>query len=235
MTNARIIIPFRDRGIDPYRPLNLAYVARWWADRIDIPVTVMDDGRNGTDPFNRSACYNLAVDRHPDVDVFVFTESDVFCDPNQILNAIDVAAQAPGLVVAFSRFMEIDEENSVRVRDGWRHDNVPAHQIREEKGSNGAINVLSRETYGLVGGYDSTFSSAWFDDDAMARAFDICCGPTRFIDGNVYHLFHASGGRQGAVTTAEDRAATERNKRRWELYRAATTPDEIRHLTAGGS
>jgi hypothetical protein len=230
---AILVIPYRDRGIDPYRPLNLKYVTNWWADRIHLPVIVTGDGRAGQEPFNRSACYNQAVDLHPNVDVFVFAESDVFCDPDQIHSAIDIATQAPGLVVGFSRFMEINEADSIRVREGQPHDTVPATQIRGDKGSNGAINVISRDTYNLVGGYDETFSSAWWDDTAMGRAFDICCGPTRYVDGQVFHLFHASGGRAGAVTTEADRAATEANRRRYEQYLQATTPEQIRVLTGG--
>lgn len=230
---AALVIPFRDRGIDPYRPLNLEFVTKWWAQQgIPWPVYVVDDGRTGDVPFNRSASYNLAVAAHPEVDVFVFTESDVFCDPQQIADGIELARQAPGLVVGFSRFLEITELGSIAVRSGeLGYAEAPVNQIRADYGSNGAINIVSRQTLELIGGYDESFSAAWWDDTAMEIAFDICCGPTRFTDGPVFHLFHASGGRAGAVTTDADREATERNRQRWELYRAARTPEDIRTLT----
>ncbi|HEX7425479.1 MAG TPA: glycosyltransferase family 2 protein, partial [Mycobacterium sp.] len=41
-------------------------------------------------------------------------------------------------------------------------------------------------------------------------------------------------GLGGSHLTAEDKAATARNKERLELYRQATTPERIRELTAGG-
>lgn len=231
---AALIIPFRDRGIDPYRPLNLEFVTGWWAQHGCWPVYVVDDGRTGTEPFNRSAAYNRAVAAHPEVDTFVFTESDVFCDPEQIVQGVELAQQAPGLVVGFSKFLEITELGSIAVRTGeLGYDEAPVNQIRVDRGSNGAINIISRETYEMVSGYDESFSAAWFDDDAMERAFDICCGRTRYVDGPVFHLFHASGGRAGAASTAADRAATERNRLRWELYRRATTPEQIRALTMG--
>lgn len=231
---AALVIPFRDRGIDPYRPQNLQFVTDWW-DRHDVqPVIITNDGRTGDLPFNRSASYNLAFSQHPDVNVFAFVESDVFCDPQQISEGIETARQRPGLVVGFSKFLEIDEQDSIRVRGGTiAHDEASVTQIRGDYGSNGAINIISRETYNLVGGYDETFSSAWWDDSAMIRAFEICCGPTRYIDGPAYHLFHASGGRAGAVTTEADRAATEANRQRYQKYLAAQTPAQIRELTAG--
>ena len=231
---AALVIPFRDRGIDPYRPLNLEFVTDWWGRYGIWPVYIVGDGRSGDLPFNRSAAYNIAVAEHPNVDVFVFTESDVFCDTIQIAQGIDAARTRPGLVVGFSKFLEIDERDSVDVRSGGiAFDAASVTQIRGDYGSNGAINIVSRATLELVGGYDESFSSAWWDDSAMIRAFQICCGPVRYIDGPVYHLFHASGGRTGAVTTEADRAATAANKQRYQRYLQAHTPDQIRALTAG--
>lgn len=231
---AVLVIPYRDRGIDPYRPQNLTFVTQWWKTYGNWPALVTGDGRTG--PFCRSACYNHAVGDNPSADVFIFAEADVFCDPAQIAQGIDAARQRPGLVVGFSKFLEISEQDSIGVRDGTiAHDTATMTQIKGDYGSNGAINIISRATYDLVGGYDECFSSAWFDDRAMAQAFEICCGPIRYIDGPVYHLFHASGGRPGAVATDQDRAATARNKARWKLYKQATTPERIRELTRGGS
>lgn len=235
VTTAAIFTPFRDRGIDPYRPQNLEFVTTWWAEHSGFPIHVVDDGRSGTEPFNRSACYNKAVAEHPEVDVFVFAESDVFCDPAQIVEGVELAASAPGLVVPFARFLEISEADSIRVRAGeLEHTDAEVKQIRGDYGSDGAINILSRDTYNLVGGYDPSFSSAWWDDSAMRIAFDVCCGPTRFTSGNVFHLFHASGGRKGAVATAEDLVATAENRKRYLRYKRARTPEQIRRLTRGG-
>lgn len=234
MTTA-LVIPFRDRGIDPCRPLNLEFVSRWWTrSGIPWPLYVVSDGRVGNSPFNRSAAYNLAIADHPEVDVFVFIESDVFCGSDQIANGIELAQRAPGLVVGFSRFLEVSESDSVKVRAGDIDvTEAEVKQIRDDYGSNGAVNIVSRRALDMVGGYDESFSAAWWDDSAMKIAFDICCGPTRFVEGDLFHLFHKSGGRPGAVTTQEDRAATQRNKERWLKYKRATTPRQIRRLTRG--
>lgn len=234
--NIAVIIPFRDRGKDPNRPANLVRVLEHWRDfRITqgATVTVVDDGRCGYESFNRSAAYNRGAS-YTDADVLVYSESDLLVDADQILRACDQAVSAPGLVVPFSRFMAITEDDSEWVRD---HTLAPhearATQVRGDRQSIGAVNVVSREALSLIGQYDESFDGAWYDDDAMCRAFEVCCGPTRFIDGPGYHLYHLPGASGDHLTDA-DRAATERNKARYQLYRQATTPERIRELTAGG-
>lgn len=230
--NIAVIIPFRDRGKDPLRPANLKRVLLHWA-AMGIEIHVVGDSRSGYESFNRSAAYNRGAG-YTDADVLVFSESDLIVDWLQIRQACDLAASAPGLVVPFSRFMAITEEDSQRIRDlALEPCDARADQVRGDRQSIGAVNVVSRESLSLIGQYDESFEGAWYDDDAMCRAFGVCCGPTRFIDGPGYHLYHLPGASGDHLTDA-DRAATERNKARYQLYRQATTPERIRELTAGG-
>jgi hypothetical protein len=66
----------------------------------------------------------------------------------------------------------------------------------------------------------------------MKIAFDIAAGPTRWVEGSVYHLYHLSGGK-GAHLSREDRVATSRNRLRLRKYMQARTPEQIRSLTTG--
>jgi len=233
MTKVAFIIPFRDRGRDPRRPANLQRVLKHW-DGYGEPVLVVDDGRGEDAQFNRSAAYNRAV-AQTDADVLVFTESDLIVPYDQIDRGIAEAISAPGLVVPFSKFLAITEEDSVAVRE-FRLDPAAAqaNQIRADYKSIGAVNIVSRESLNRIGQYDEGFEGAWYDDDAMELAFRVCCGPTRFVDGPGFHLYHLSGGG-GAHLTAEDKAATERNKARFNQYRRARTPEQIRALTSGAA
>ncbi|QBI97467.1 glycosyltransferase [Mycobacterium phage Schatzie] len=228
---AAVVIPFRDRGRDPLRPANLKRVLQHW-EGFNAPVFVVDDGRSGEASFNRSAAYNRGA-AMTDADVIVYSEADLIVDFRQIVAGIKLAAEKPGLVVPFSRFMAMAESDSIEVRKG----NLPPHladaqQIRGERRSIGAVNIVSREALHLIGQYDECFEGAWHDDDAMELAFRITCGPTRFVDGPGYHLYHLPGAQGGHLSDA-DRAATAANKRRWELYLEAKTPERIRELTAG--
>lgn len=226
-----VIIPFRERdGGDPLRRQNLDRVIKHWAEYAD-EVIVADDGRTGDAQFNRSAAYNRGV-ADTAADMLIFAEADLIVSLDQIERAVIAAAAAPGMVVPFSWFMAIDEYDSRLVR-AQKADpaDCAATLVKGHRQSIGAVNVLSRETLDLVGGgYDEKFEGAWYDDDAMKIAFDIAAGPTRFVEGSGYHLWHLSGGRGGHLSRA-DRLATTRNRVRLQLYRRARTPEQIVALT----
>lgn len=224
-----VVIPFRDRGTDPLRTANLMCVIEHWEESHRDPPYVVTDGRSGAAQFNRSAAYNRAV-RDIDLDLFVFTESDMLIDWQQISDAVVEAMTAPGLVVPFTQYHYLGEEASARVRAGADPATVPAERVHDGGTSIGAINVVSRATLEKVGRWDECFEGSWFDDNAMRRAFDVCAAPTRWITGPAYHLYHLPGW-SGEHLTSEDKAATERNRARWVKYQQAHTPEDIRALT----
>lgn len=225
-----VIIPFRDRGTDPLRSANLKRVLHEWHTFAGMPKPIVEhDGRtNGQ--FNRSTAYNRAVAR-TNADVLVFAESDMVLPPSQIHAGITAAMESPGLVVPFTQYRYLSPRDSERVRN---HETDPMwctpSSVMDNGTSIGAINIVSRKTLELVGRWDECFEGSWYDDRAMCRAFEICCGPTRYITGPAYHLFHLPGFK-GDHLTVEDRQATARNKHRWKLYRQARTPEQIRALT----
>jgi len=230
--NVAIVIPFRDRGMDPLRPANLRCVIQHW-DSCDVPVWLSDDGRVGDAQFNRSQAYNRGA-WFVDADVVVFAEADMLVPYNQIQQAVAMAAAAPGLVVPFIQYRYLTPEDSglVRAHDIEPGDCIP-ESIMDNGESIGAINVVSRETLDAIGQWDEVFEGAWYDDVAMKIAFEVCAGPTRWVDGPAWHLWHKPG-LGGSQLTEEDKAATARNKGRLELYRQASSRERIRELTAGG-
>lgn len=227
-----VIIPFRDRGTDPLRQANLTAIRRHWRGYTSDALAIVTDGRNGDDQFNRSAAYNLGVRMCPEAQVYVFTESDMLIEAEQINQAVELALSAPGLIVPFTQYRYLSEDDSAAVRAGQPPASVEPEWTMDNGRSVGAINVLSAETMALVGQFDEVFEGSWYDDRAMARAFDITAGPTRYVDGPGYHLYHRPGWA-GPNLTPEDRAATARNRARFALYAQAATPERIRQLTAG--
>ena len=238
-----VVIPFRDRGIDPLRQANLNRVASHWAG-YGFGVYVSSDGRKDDEQFNRSAAYNRAVadltdggyrttkdDESPEV--FIFAESDMLIpDVDQIKLAIALAKASPGLVVPFRRYCYLSQEDSELVRNGTDPWSRTPESTMEGGKSIGAINVVSQHSLELIGQWDEKFEGNWYDDNAMQRAFDVCCGPTRWVDGPAYHLYHLPGWKGDHLSDA-DRAATERNKHRYSLYLTTADPNGIRELTLG--
>jgi hypothetical protein len=227
---AAVIIPFRDRGDDPLRALNLRRVLDHWQDT-EMRILVVDDGRwRQWVQFNRSAAYNNGA-ATTTAEILVFAEADMIVPHNQIVRAVGLAAEKPGLVVPFTRQVKLNREESELVR--LREKNPWEFTPKIVVGNNyGCVNVLSRETLKAVGGWDQAFEGNAHDDAAMWRAFEVVAGPTRFVDGPAYHLYHQEAIRPDATEAAK--AAAERNYRRMQMYMQAKTPEEIRHLTSGG-
>lgn len=242
-----VVIPYRDRGSDPLRPANLKRVLEHWAT-FDAPVTVVSDGLDGDQPFNRSQAYNYAI-RSSDADIFVLTEADMLIDHEQIHRGIYAATQ-PGVVIPFTQRNELTPEHSELVRTGTPPTPRMPADIKYAPRRIGAINIISRHTYNQVGQFDPAMLGNWWDDRSMELAFEMCTAPTRWIDANgqaftktelrtgtpqpavAYHLYHLPG-HAGTHLTSEDRAATASNQQRFKRYRRAQTPEQIRHLTAG--
>lgn len=224
-----VVIPFRSRGNDPLREQNLVRVLMDWRENGYEPI-VVSDGRRGSDAFCRSAAYNQAV-QMVEADVYVFSEADMLIQPEAVEMAVDLAVEKPGLVIPFSEFRSLGERDSRLIRHFVTDpSSCLTKVVRGYRGSIGAINVVSRESYDLIGAYDEQFEGAWYDDDAMKIAFEICCGPTRWVNGPAYHLYHLPSGNGDHLTSGE-RVATMSNRRRFRKYQSASTADEIRTLT----
>lgn len=231
------VIPFRDRGLDPLRRANLEHVTAYLLHLGLGNIIIVSDGREGDAPFSRSAAYNrgakIAYADGNTANIITFYESDMLVPKPQLEQAITLAAAKPGLVIPFTTYHYLDAASSARVRDGDLKAEICVPESFLDNGrAVGAVNVLSWESLHLVGQWDETFEGSWYDDRAMARAFEVCCGPTRYVDGVGRHLYHVPGWK-GEHLSDEDKRATRRNKARFDLYKQAQTSWDIRKLTKG--
>lgn len=235
MPDFDLIIGHRDRGRDPNRVANLVSAISWWRDAGIEPI-IVDDGRTGDAQWCRHAAYNRGAQQST-ADVLVYSEADMLLDPAQVLEGVRLASSAPGLVVPFSKFMEMSESDSILVRARQiPPGEAQARQVRGECRSIGAVNIVSRETLATIGRFDEGYSGHAFDDDATEYAFRICTGrATRFVHGPAWHQWHVPGAFYATPeSTQADRAATAANKQRYQRYLQAHTPDQVRALTTGG-
>lgn len=228
---AVVVVPFRDRGVDPLRLQNMEAVLAWW-EGAPWPVHVVDDGRTGDAQFNRSAAYNRGADlaRGLGAGVVIYTEADMLIPHEQVALAIDEAAERPGLVVPFTTYNYLSPVDAARVRQGANLASVVPASTMDDGASMGAVNVVSTDSLTAIGRWDERFEGNWYDDNAMERAFAVCCGVRRHVPGPAWHLYHLPGWTGDHLTEA-DREATEANRQRWLRYEAATTPEQIRALT----
>lgn len=227
----KVFVPFRLReGADLRRSLNLEIVQAWWYTHGFEPI-IVDDGGSGDDQFNRHKAYNAAVRDHKDVDVFVFTEADMLIHPDQINKAVEMARSAHGLVVPFTEyrylsdsvtgfvrdtFMDMDTKTlaewwSLPANDGHSIFDLKPESIIDRGKSIGAVNVVSRGTLNITGGFTEATRGNWYDDNIIEEGFAFLSRKTRNVKGPAVHLYHLPG-HKGDHLTDEDRAATAHNK-----------------------
>jgi hypothetical protein len=200
-------------------------MAWWWAH--GLTPTVVDDGLSGDAQFNRHRAYNHAVASHPDVDVFIFTEADMLLPIHAVEHAVEMAHEQPGLVVPFTQYRYMSDETTAQIRNQFHdwtpeelmismHNGYPfglAPESTMEQGKSiGAVNVMSRQTLEMTGGFTEATSGNWYDDRIIEEGFKFLTGqPTRWVDGPAVHLYHLPGW-SGEHLTEADKEATRRNR-----------------------
>lgn len=232
MSNA-FVVAFRDRGVDQFRKRNFDYVTEYVRGLGLGPLFIVDDGREGPQPFCRHAAYNIGSDLAftAGARTITYWEADMIVPRQQVVDGIAAALEAPRLVVPFNVRHEYDAEQSEQIMADANPDSFTAPVIKHAPRRIGAVNIISRDAYEAIGCWDEQHSGNWWDDRAMGIAFQICTGnPEKWIQGPSRHLYHLPG-YAGSHLTDEDRVATERNRQRWLKYRRATTPEQIRELT----
>ena len=226
----KIIIPFRDRGTDPRRAENLEIVQAWWYTH-GYNVHVVSDGLKGDAPFNRHRAYNRATDLFRDTRMFVFAEADMLIHPHQIEKAVALADETPGLVVPFTQYRYLSESMTEVLREDYRRTGNErlAEWWKREPGeqsvfdltpestmdggrSIGAVNVVSRVTLDLTGGFTEATHGNWYDDNIIEEGFAYLSRyGTRWVNGPAVHLYHLPG-HKGDHLSDLDRRATAHNK-----------------------
>lgn len=226
-----VVIPFRDRGIDPRRGANLEVVTAWWHAHGFDPI-IQSDGGQGDQQFNRHRAYNRAVSGNPHTNVFVFTEADMLIPPAQILTAIRLAVRKHVLVVPFTQYRYLSDGKTEILRDLY-YDQTPEfladwwaqpvdgdrsifmtepEATMDDGKSIGAVNVVSRETLQLTGGFTEATEGNWYDDRIIEEGFAYMTGNrTAFVPGPAVHLYHLPG-HAGDHLSDADKRATQRNR-----------------------
>lgn len=230
--HTQVIIPFRLReGADPRRQANLDIVHAWWYAHGFEP-QIVSDGLVGDAQFNRHRAYNRAVEMFPETEVFVFTEADMLIHPSQILAAVKRADEKPGLVVPFTQYRYLSDANTEAFRsfyydlpndvtaEFWSQPVTSPTSIFEwvpesvmDNGTSiGAVNVVSRKTLEITGGFTEATKGNWYDDRIIEEGFAFLTGQhTRYVEGPAVHMYHLPG-HKGAHLSQADKMATAKNK-----------------------
>ena len=216
-----ILVPFKSFG-DTDRDLNWSWIrARFESLHPEWELCVGESDQ----PFNRGAAINHAASQASG-DIFYISDADCFVYPEQAEVAVRWASEAPGAVVAATRWVALERTITWQVR-------TSAHDFRfaseppawcDVVGTVSGCVAVSRESFEAVGGYPPGFDGWGFEDNCFWYALETLVAQGRRLEGDMWHLWHLS---------ARDPESPQfkHNERLNELFgNAYGKPDEMRRL-----
>lgn len=174
--------------IVPWRASDARREASWKRVQHEWEGWDLFTGDDGGEPFSRGGSINLAVREHP-ADVYVIADADTLIGREQVETAVELAAYAPGLVVAFDRFAYLTEQGTQQVLDGHQGSWEPLLGFTLNDTVSSCI-ALSHDTWETAGGFDPRFRAWGYEDVQLEIVCATLANPTRRIPGTAWHLYH---------------------------------------------
>lgn len=245
-----VIIPFRE-GDDKTRDRVFRAVVKYYERCLpEAEIIIAVDPLNAY-PFNKSAAINAGVYQSTGK-VIAVVDADCYIDcdrlrliTKEIIEAVDNGERL--WYIPYERFYRINkrttleilprlEERSVldSLGDPPSPDKLDPSPAKHSTGHHyGAlIQVMPREAFDLVNGWDVIFSGWGSEDISMMFAVDTLYAPHKVFDGPVYHLWHDI--KFGSYQFTRMWIGQESPEQNWDLARtykiANGWPDLMRQL-----
>lgn len=213
-----VIVPWRDT-VDrkPARDYVLARID----DTID-PLCIVEADDPG-EPFNRGRALNAGVFEsdaswlYPP-ETLVFHDADMIVPVEAMLAAIEAVERGAALVVPFTRLVGLTGAASELVMEGrspfgpWGADQI---DLLWERKSQGGVNVLRREAFETVSGFDERFAGWGGEDAGFVAAVETLVGPVEYVESTAIHLWHAHADDRGGRQTSQNLALAQAYERAW--------------------
>lgn len=227
-----VLVP---RRADPERDHLWEWARRFWVAQVGLPIF---EGWHCDGPFNRSAAINQASVAAGEWDVAVVIDADVVLWPKMVEGALKQAEQTGGPVLAYTERDQLTSQGTPQVlaQNPATVDLRAAPRLWRRwvrgrlRGSCSSANVVTRELWDRVGGFDERFVGWGYEDIAFRVACETLSGVEMTkIPGVLFHLWHTvSEGNQPASPTMLA------NKARCDRYLAARWNEEMmREVLAG--
>lgn len=186
-----VLIPWVDRGC-PHRRRAYDFVRAYWRETLPNAEILV----SSPEPFDWGAALNRAAARASD-GILLHSDPDSIVPAAQARQALELAAASDGLVVAFDRFLYLNEGPTVELLEGRSigigddpEDFIEADCHDHGPGGVGNVTAYSRRTWELAGGYDERFGTWGGADGAFAYACGALVAPLRRVPGPMFHCWH---------------------------------------------
>lgn len=192
-----VLIPYQSDGNGP-RDAALEWVLGYYARSMPGAQICIGEITGSGERFSRSKAINIAY-RQASKDILVIADSDIVYDPD-LLRASATLVTSGQWVIPFSRILRLNEPTSrllQRHESRWPLAVKPETLAETATGFVGGFNVLDRNAYETVGGYDERFIGWGGEDEAFAYALDTLVSPHIRLDGEMVHFWHPFVGPDG--------------------------------------
>jgi hypothetical protein len=188
----RLILP--RRGDEGHRDRVWDFCRRHWQDQ--RPAWEIVEGEHLDGPFNRSAAINEAA--QGDWDVAVILDADTILDVEAVDRAIMLAERDWRLVLPFSDRCLLNRRGTQQILNGycgsWERFVSARQRPSDAYVYVSGCQVISRQLWDQIGGFDERFESYGGEDDAFHAATVALTGHDARQDrlpGSAWHLWHA--------------------------------------------
>jgi len=253
-----ILIPFRCPSAGDQRTKNVEWLKRYWRAQLPGAEVIVGEDDSEGQPFSKSKAVNDAASRASG-DVFVIVDADGYIPVDRVEHCVAEIRRARKAgqrlwFVPYRMFYRLTEAGSrLLLASDPRKPHRFASPLPQEYVLNdtdpaighwyGAmIQIMPREAFECVGGWDERFRGWGGEDHAAMRAMDTLWWPHKTLPTEVLHVWHPQLGPQGPKTLVSWR------ERMWEgqedpqinsklshrYYAAQNKPPQMRRLVDEG-
>ncbi len=240
-----LLVPFYSSDPENQRAKNWQWLYNFW--KVQLPGAEIiighdkDAGKFGM-AFSKSVAVNNAASRAHG-DIFVIIDADGYIDPKAILYCAKEIRWAKKKerklwFIPYRQFFRLTENASQKLLDSKpkhpyyfptppdKNDYIETSDFKGTSGSKfghwyGAlIQIMSREAFEEVGGWDPRFRGWGGEDHAAMRAMDTLYWPHKTLPGKVLHIWHP-------ILAVPEKYGPANKTRRWENQGVDITNDML--------
>jgi glycosyltransferase involved in cell wall biosynthesis len=221
-----IIIPFRKLKVDDQRTENLRWLVDYWTTQLPYAEVIIGNDPNIDKPFSKSVAINDGVS-YSTGDILVLVDADGYVDADSVIHCAEEIRKERIRgrrlwFVPYRKFCRLTEAASKLLLESdpanpymFSFPPDPEHLQGDADPNVGhwygaMIQIVPREAFDLVGGWDCRFRGWGGEDHAAMRATDTLYWPHQTLQDQVLHIWHPQMGPSGT------NAWVHWNERMWE-------------------